>query len=77
VLEHPGFAAGEYDTGFLDRERDSLKSPSADGELLDVGMIAAAIRLAGEAGVRVDDSGGEPAGPQPIPPWRTGRCGWG
>ena len=76
VLEHAGFQDGEYDTGFLDRERDTLQSPAADGELLDVGLVAAGIRMAGEAGVRVDDAGGEPAGPQPIPPWRTGARGW-
>jgi acetyl-CoA carboxylase, biotin carboxylase subunit len=76
VLEHPGFQAGEYDTGFLDRERELLQSPAAEGELLDVGVIAAAIRLAGEAGVRVDDAAREPTGPKSIPPWRTGHRGW-
>jgi acetyl-CoA carboxylase, biotin carboxylase subunit len=77
VLEHSGFQAGEFDTGFLDRERDTLLSPAAEGDLLDVGVMAAAIRRAGEAGVRVDDAATEPRGPQPIAPWRTGHRGWG
>ena len=40
VLEHPRFQDGSIDTGFVDRERDSL-APAEDNDLLAVALAAA------------------------------------
>lgn len=73
ILDSPAFAEGGYDTGFLEREGDTLKQPKASGETLEAGVMAAALRAKAEAGTRVGDAAPEPrAGAQRIPPWRTG-----
>ncbi len=77
ICEHPGFREGDYDTGFFDREGERLKAPAASGQRLDVGVIAAAIRAASEAGSRVSETDEGQAGPRPISPWRLGSQGLG
>ncbi|HKA86531.1 MAG TPA: acetyl-CoA carboxylase biotin carboxylase subunit [Haliangiales bacterium] len=68
LLRHPQFLAGEYDTGFIDREKATLLAPYApDAEELDVAAIAAALHHAAE----------RPAAPEAPPPplpsaWRAG-----
>jgi acetyl-CoA carboxylase biotin carboxylase subunit len=69
VLEHPLFRAGDIDTGFLDRERDTLMDPS-------IGELPAFLH---EALLQIDDG----AGPKPeawnrtpgTDPWTTLK-GW-
>jgi propionyl-CoA carboxylase alpha chain len=51
TLRHPGFAAGDTDTGFLDRHGlDDLAAPLADADAVARHAVAAA--LAGQAGRR-------------------------
>jgi acetyl-CoA carboxylase biotin carboxylase subunit len=65
LLRHPQFLAGEYDTGFIDREKATLLAPYApDAEELDVATIAAALHHAA-------------ARPAPAEtPSPTGRSAW-
>jgi propionyl-CoA carboxylase alpha chain len=65
VLEHPGFAAGEADTGFLDRHR--LAEPLLDED--DVRAAAAAAALALQAGRRASARtlGSQPSGWRNVP----------
>lgn len=74
VLQHSGFAAGEYDTGFIERE-ESLRQPSiAEGSELDAGVAVAALRevMGGprtlEASSTLQPSGCAWRGP--LPTWR-------
>jgi acetyl-CoA carboxylase biotin carboxylase subunit len=69
LLRHPLFAKGEFDTGFIDREKATLLAPhDLDGEELEVAIVAAAIQQA---------SGQSPApapSPSPSPAARDGRA---
>ena len=64
LLEHPGFVAGDLDTGFLDRERPAL-APWLDGPVPPaVALIAAAARRESSArAVRPGPSPGEARDP--------------
>ncbi|MBI4512006.1 MAG: acetyl-CoA carboxylase biotin carboxylase subunit [Deltaproteobacteria bacterium] len=45
ILRHPLFLQGEFDTGFIDREKDTLLAPHVlSGEELDVAVIAATLQ---------------------------------
>ncbi len=77
VLRHAGFLAGEYDTGFIDREREAVCSDAgADGATADAVIAAAAIASAEASGVRVGASSMAPTGAAGISPWRSGSRGW-
>ncbi len=68
VLEHPAFAAGEVDTGFLDRESHALLGPRT---LAPEVAVAAAVAV---GGVRVSWSAAESQAVRPDP-WRD-LGGW-
>jgi acetyl-CoA carboxylase biotin carboxylase subunit len=79
MFRHPQFAAGEYDTGFIDREKAILCVPGvADAEPLDIALAAVAIDAAPENGTQqrvvegADSNGTAPR----ISPWRAGFSGW-
>lgn len=81
VLRHPGFCAGEYDTGFLAREREVLEQLGQPGEdMIDAVIVAAAIQSARASGVSVgaEPSNGSAAGSSAgaISAWRSGGAGW-
>jgi acetyl-CoA carboxylase biotin carboxylase subunit len=79
VMRHAGFCAGEYDTGFIGREQESLLGGAeADGSSLDAAIAAAAIEVALESGVRVgaDETGNGGNGRAGISAWRAGASGW-
>ncbi|HET6281278.1 MAG TPA: acetyl-CoA carboxylase biotin carboxylase subunit [Polyangia bacterium] len=70
VVRHAAFAAGEYDTGFIERYRAELTPAEPDEETAQMAAVAAAIaaRQAGGSGaVELDLSATQPS------PWRTGR----
>ncbi len=80
IFRHPAFAAGEYDTGFIDRERDSLcPTGEAEGEGLDVALAAAAIEASPENGdgarAMPNGNGADSVG-SGISAWRGGHAGW-
>jgi acetyl-CoA carboxylase, biotin carboxylase subunit len=75
LLRHPQFLAGEYDTGFLDREKASLLTPLVPSpEDVDTALVAAAVHAAtsGNRAVTAPTSSPPIAGPSA---WRT-RGGW-
>ncbi len=79
MLEHPEFRAGNYDTGFIDREKPALTPETAEGELLDVVIAAAGIGevAAAGGGFHVDGNGhGNGAATSEISAWRSGSRGW-
>jgi hypothetical protein len=41
-MRHPAFVAGEYDTGFIERE-PSLRAAPADAPAADAALVAASI----------------------------------
>ncbi len=55
LINHPAFAAGEVDTGFIERHLDELTPPDAD--LPDAALIALALgdRLAAPTSAAADD----------------------
>jgi len=80
IFRHPVFAAGEYDTGFIDRERATL---CAGGVAVDrdLAISLAAAAIDAEAGngqaerVATKSNGATPPGGT-ISPWRAGFGGW-
>ena len=44
VLRHPGFVAGEYDTGLIERDESLRERSIAEGSELDAGIAIAALR---------------------------------
>ncbi len=71
VAAHPAFAAGEVDTGFVDRRREQLvpaKVPAGD-DILAVGCLHELLRIEREAAARASRS------PDPYSPWH-GTGGW-
>jgi acetyl-CoA carboxylase biotin carboxylase subunit len=78
VMRHPGFCAGEYDTGFIAREHDALWGGTPTEEQateLEMGLVAAAIERAERAPAAMPKAP-ESAG---VSAWRLGlRAGsWG
>ena len=71
LATHPAFAAGEVDTGFIERHRaDLLPGPApAPAEVLAVAAIAVLLQRAEEAGAAAKASG------DPFSPWQ-GTNGW-
>ena len=77
MLEHPEFRAGNYDTGFIDREKQSLTPMTAEGELLDVVIAAAGIgEVAAVGGGFNPGDNGNGAATSEISAWRSGSRGW-
>jgi acetyl-CoA carboxylase biotin carboxylase subunit len=80
VLRHAGFCAGDYDTGFLARERAALEELGQPGaDIIDAVIAAAAIESARASGVSVGaESGNGTLGSSPgaISAWRSGGAGW-
>jgi acetyl-CoA carboxylase biotin carboxylase subunit len=68
VMRHAAFAAGEYDTGFIDRHRAELAPAEPDAATADLAAIAAAVhaRAAGAGAVELDLRATEPSR------WRRG-----
>ncbi len=69
VMRHAAFAAGEYDTGFIERHKADLVPPDPDDATAELAAIAAA--------VAVDASGGVSGGTVELEPrqpseWRRG-----
>ena len=50
VMRHPAFAAGEYDTGFIERHKAELVPPAPDAATADLVAIAAAVATAQASG---------------------------
>jgi acetyl-CoA carboxylase biotin carboxylase subunit len=74
VLRHAGFCAGVYDTGFIDRERDTLwpaGDPDGQAEALEMGLVAAAIDAVDRAPVVMPHAPGGTG----VSPWRLGLRG--
>ncbi|MCP4445295.1 MAG: acetyl-CoA carboxylase biotin carboxylase subunit [Myxococcales bacterium] len=44
ILSHPGFVAGEYDTGIIGRDQGLTEPANAEGPELDAGIAMAALR---------------------------------
>ena len=61
VMRHSAFAAGEYDTGFIDRHKAELCPPEPDAATADLAAVAAALaaREAGGGGGELDLGRGE------------------
>jgi len=79
VLRHAGFCAGEYDTGFIERERQALLDPvTPPDELVDAVVAAAAIAESSGSNHRGLATGeqGTGSGGDGISAWRSGRAGW-
>jgi len=73
VLEHPRFRAGDVDTGFLDRERDTFTSGS-NGEL--PAFLRQALLQVDEAAGPFDVAQGRPEpGAQGLKPGGAGIAG--
>jgi acetyl-CoA carboxylase, biotin carboxylase subunit len=68
LLAHPGFQAGRYDTGFIEREKAALLAPHVpDAEQVEVAIIAAALHQAASRPPVTDT----PPSSSPSA-WRTG-----
>jgi acetyl-CoA carboxylase biotin carboxylase subunit len=63
VMRHAAFAAGEYDTGFIDRHKAELTPPAPDARAADLAAIAAAIhaRSTGTGATDLDLSSVQPS----------------
>jgi acetyl-CoA carboxylase biotin carboxylase subunit len=77
LMRHPTFIAGEFDTGFIDREKAILLAPYVlEGEDLDIALAAAAIaqasgQVGAGAGAVANGANGARASatlPPPVPP---------
>jgi acetyl-CoA carboxylase biotin carboxylase subunit len=51
VMRHPAFAAGEYDTGFIERHKAELVPPDPDDATAELAAIAAAVAVDANGGV--------------------------
>jgi acetyl-CoA carboxylase biotin carboxylase subunit len=78
IVRHALFAAGEYDTGFIEREKAVLCAAGvAEGAALDVAVAAAAIHAAPEnASVNRIVPAAASNGGAPLSAWRAGLTGW-
>jgi acetyl-CoA carboxylase biotin carboxylase subunit len=64
LLRHPAFLAGDYDTGFIEREKAILLAPhTLEGDALAVGIIAAALHQSSHTGPATQKT---PASPTPA-----------
>jgi len=73
VLRHDGFLAGEYDTGFIERERASLMPAPGEGALGaddELALAAAAIDWSERAGRSGAAAGAAPSAPGSASAWR-------
>jgi acetyl-CoA carboxylase biotin carboxylase subunit len=70
VMRHPAFAAGEYDTGFIERHKAELTPPDPDDATAELAAIAAAVAVDANGGV-----GGRSVELEPREPskWRRGE----
>jgi 3-methylcrotonyl-CoA carboxylase alpha subunit len=57
ILEHPRFAAGDFDTGFLDAEGDAIRSALSSIPPPEAVAIAAAARAEGSSAAITRGSG--------------------
>jgi acetyl-CoA carboxylase biotin carboxylase subunit len=74
VLRHPGFVAGEYDTGLIERDESLRVASIAEGSELDAGVAIAALREV-IGGPRSLDAPAQSAASgsswrAPLPTWR-------
>jgi acetyl-CoA carboxylase, biotin carboxylase subunit len=69
VMRHAAFAAGEYDTGFIERHKAELTPPDPDDATAELAAIAAAVAVDANGGV-----GGGTVQLEPREPskWRQG-----
>jgi acetyl-CoA carboxylase biotin carboxylase subunit len=72
LLRHPKFIGGEYDTGFIEREKATLLAPYEASEAeVETALIAAAVHTAQTApAARVEPPAAAPS------PWRHGPSPW-
>ncbi len=72
ALEQPEFISGEYDTGFIERNKQALLAGPADGEMEDVAVIAVVVarelRRLRSANARSLTAGG--SSDPSVNPWR-------
>jgi acetyl-CoA carboxylase biotin carboxylase subunit len=63
VMRHPAFAAGEYDTGFIERHKGELAPPEPDAAGAEMAAVAAALaaRAAGVGSVDLDVTSVQPS----------------
>ncbi len=74
LLRHPEFIAGNYDTGFIEREKATLLAPHVlDGEDLDLALAAAAIHTSGAPAISAVPraSAAESTSPSAWRRWRS------
>ncbi len=78
ALTHPAFCAGEYDTSFIEREKESVCPATLEGDSADAAVAAGAIRVASRSVGRVVSAGDSNGAPRPgeISAWRTGGGRW-
>jgi acetyl-CoA carboxylase biotin carboxylase subunit len=50
VMRHPAFAAGEYDTGFIERHKSELAPGEPDAALAELAAVAAALKARATGG---------------------------
>jgi acetyl-CoA carboxylase biotin carboxylase subunit len=74
LFQHPDFVAGNYDTGFIERNKDSLLGyplvPEADREAVAVAVAIAAARMERATGATAADAG---ATGSRLSPWVAGQ----
>jgi acetyl-CoA carboxylase biotin carboxylase subunit len=76
MLRHPAFLAGDYDTGFIDREKATLLGAGdADGAALAVALAAAVIEQSGATPTQNGAARSAAASPGAGPGRGTGRAG--
>jgi acetyl-CoA carboxylase biotin carboxylase subunit len=87
LMRHPAFIAGEFDTGFIDREKAILLAPYAlEGEDLELAVAAAAIATASSATTSANGRASaastlpppvaQASAPSGISPWRMSSNAW-
>jgi len=73
LVRHPRFIGGEYDTGFIEREKATLLAPYEPTEAeVETALIAAAIHTAQSATAPRAEA---PAASS-ASPWRHGQSPW-
>jgi acetyl-CoA carboxylase biotin carboxylase subunit len=74
LFQHPDFVAGNYDTGFIERNKESLLGyplvPEADREAVAVAVAIAAARMERATGATAADTG---ATGSRLSPWVAGQ----
>ncbi|MFK7984459.1 MAG: acetyl/propionyl/methylcrotonyl-CoA carboxylase subunit alpha [Sandaracinaceae bacterium] len=70
LMQHPDFIAGDYDTGFIGRNEDTLLTGGSVGDAGDAMAIAAALEIAWREEAASSSSTAAPAQGSGMSPWR-------